>query len=58
MIVRIDRVKQRVLVKGERFEIELTWSQAALLGVLLNDGARQLEPVLNFGKRYEPAIER
>ena len=58
MTVRIDRVKQRVIVTGERFEIELTWSQAGLLGSLLNEGAREIQPVLNFGRRYEPATER
>lgn len=57
MLVTTDRERQRVIVTGERFQVELTWSQAGLLGALLNEGARELMPVIP-GKRYEPACER
>jgi hypothetical protein len=57
MLVTADRKRQRVIVTGERFELELTWSQAGLLGAILNEKSRELMPVVP-DKRYEPAIER
>ena len=57
MLVTTDRQRQRVIVTGERSEFELTWSQAGLLGALLNEKSPELMPELS-GKRYEPAIER
>jgi hypothetical protein len=57
MLVTVDRDRQRVIVTGERFQVELTWSQADLLGALLNEKSRELMPVLK-GKTYSPAIEK
>ena len=51
--VSTDPKTQRVLLRGERFQIELTWSQAALLASLLNEASRQLEPLLPFGRTME-----
>ncbi len=57
MLVTTDRERQRVLLKGSGYQIELTWTQAGLLGALLNEKSRELMPVLN-GKTYSPATER
>jgi hypothetical protein len=57
MLVTTDRTRQRVVLSGNGYEICLTWSQAGLLGALLNEKSRELMPVIP-GKRYEPATER
>lgn len=58
MQVDIDRVAQHAVLRGEAFEVRLTWSQAANLATILNEASREIEPVLNFGKTYCPATER
>ncbi len=62
MLVRTNLETRRVVINGTDgggwYEIELTWSQAALLSTMLNECSREIEPVLNFGRTYCPTTER
>jgi hypothetical protein len=58
MLVTINRERTRVLLTGNGYEIQLTWSQAALLATLLNEKSREIEPARPPGKVYRPAVER
>ncbi|WP_447603033.1 hypothetical protein [Nitrospira sp. Nam80] len=62
MVVRTNHESRHVTISGRDgsgwYEVTLTWSQAANLASLLNQASREIEPVLNFGRVYRPAIER
>ncbi len=58
MEVTIDRLRERVLMTGKAFEVELTWSQALNLGTLLIEKSGEVEPVAPPGKSYRPVTER
>ena len=53
VLVTTDPKRQRVVLRGERFQLELSWSQAALLATVLNEKSREVEPVLPFGRTME-----
>jgi hypothetical protein len=58
MVVKTDQGSKRVILKGNRFEVQLTWHQALALGSLLVAHSQHVEPPARPGKRYEPAVER
>lgn len=58
MVVTINRERNRVVLSGNRYEICLTWTQAALLATMLNERSREIEPPPPPGRVYRPAIER
>jgi hypothetical protein len=58
VIVKTDPDSKRVIVSGERFELALTWSQALNLGSLLVAHSKHVEPPIQAGKTYRPAVER
>jgi len=58
MTVVADPHRQRVVLRGEKFEVDLTWSQALLLGTLLREASVEAEPATPIGLRYEPKIGR
>lgn len=58
MIVKTDNNSKRVILRGERFEVQLNWAQALALGSLLTHHSREIEPPALPGKCYEPATER
>jgi hypothetical protein len=62
MQVRTNLESRRVILSGVdgngSYEIQLRWHEAANLATILNQASRDIEPVLNFGKKYSPACER
>ncbi len=58
MIVETDRTKHQVIIRGERFQVSLTWAQAANLGSLLNQASHAAEPPALPGRAYSPSVER
>ena len=62
MLVQTNLETKRVVMFGSDpgggwYEVSLTWSQAALLATMLNEGSREIEPVLTFGKTYYPVVK-
>lgn len=58
MIVSTDIKKNHVILRGERFQVSMTWSQALALGSLLVAHSRHVEPAARPGRTYSPATER
>lgn len=58
VIIKTDQNTKRVILRGNRFEVQLTWSQALALGSLLVAQSRHVEPAALPGRTYCPSTER
>jgi hypothetical protein len=62
MQIRTNYEGKRVVLSGSdgtgRYEIHLTWSQAANLATALNEASGEIEPPPPPGRTYCPAVER
>ena len=58
MTVVADPQRQLVVLTGGKFEVDLTWSQALLLGTLLREAFLEVEPATPLGRTYEPTSGR
>jgi len=62
VLVKTNLERRRIIISGMDgngfYEVQLTWSQAALLATMLNEASHAIEPQLNFGKTYTPVCER
>ncbi len=58
MHVTTDQTKNIVILRGERFQVSLTWAQALNLGSLLVQKAEEPEAIALLGRSYCPSTER
>jgi len=59
MIVKADRTKNQVIIRGDRgTKIILSWAAAANLSTLLSEKSHEAEPAPAKGKSYSPTSGR